>query len=64
MNSSLYIVIGGELENISEEHYKDPSQIKFVGFFDSHQAASKEWKAHSQKDVDNAHMRYRIIKIY
>lgn len=64
MNSSLYIVIGGELEDISKEYYKDPSRVKFVGFFDCHQDAAKEWKAQSQKDVDNALMRHRIIKIY
>jgi hypothetical protein len=59
-----YVVIGGELQYVHQEHFRDLDKVRVVGFFGTRDEASAAWLAASQKDVDNAHMRYRIIKVY
>jgi hypothetical protein len=58
-----YFVLGGELEHVDPTcaRFKDPTQVHFVGSFDSFEAARDAWKANAQRTVDNAHMRYFIL---
>ena len=57
----LHLVIGGELENVSDVKFRDLSKIDLVGAFPSYAEAHRAWRAKAQARVDNAHMRYFII---
>ena len=57
----LHIVIGGELQDVREPVFRDPSKVEFVGAFPNYAEARKAWLAKAQATVDNAHMRYFII---
>ena len=57
----LHLVIGGELKDVAETEFRDPSRIEFVGAFPNYAAARIAWKAKAQATVDNALMRYFII---
>ncbi|AHA27664.1 DUF4170 domain-containing protein [Candidatus Liberibacter americanus] len=59
----LYLVFGGELEEISKKVIRNPDDIDLVGIFSSRDKAYDAWKAKSQQMVDNALMRYFIIDI-
>lgn len=60
----LYAVISGELQYIHEQHYRDPSKVTFHGFFADRAEAVVLWKSLSMANVDNAHYRARIVKVY
>jgi hypothetical protein len=57
----LHLVIGGELEDVAEPVFRDPSKVEFVGAFPDYASARVAWKAKAQATVDNALMRYFII---
>ncbi|MBA5724219.1 DUF4170 domain-containing protein [Candidatus Liberibacter sp.] len=59
----LYLVFGGELENLSGKKIRNPNDIDIVGIFSSYSSARDAWKAKSQQMVDNALMRYFIVDI-
>lgn len=59
----LYLVFGGELEEISKKVIRNPDDIDLVGIFSSRDKAYDAWKAKSQQMVDNALIRYFIIDI-
>ncbi|MBY7649217.1 MAG: DUF4170 domain-containing protein [Candidatus Liberibacter europaeus] len=59
----LYLVFGGELEEISKKKIRNPDDIDLVGIFSAHAKAYDAWKAKSQQMVDNALMRYFLINI-
>lgn len=60
----LHLVLGGELENLQETTFRDPSQIDLVGVFPNYAQAEKAWRAKAQATVDNAHMRYFIVHLH
>lgn len=60
----LYTVISGELQYIHEQHYRDPTKVEFHGFFANREEAAQVWKSLSMANVDNAHYRARIVKVY
>lgn len=60
----LHLVLGGELENLQEAKFRDPSQIDLVGVFPNYAQAEKAWRAKAQATVDNAHMRYFIVHLH
>lgn len=64
MAQRLHLVFGGELEDPQANVFRDVSQIHVVGIFPSYETAFAAWKAHSQRTVDNAHMRYYIAHLY
>ena len=57
----LHLVIGGELKNVSDIEFRDPSKVEFVGAYANYAEAHAAWKAKAQATVDNAHARYFII---
>lgn len=60
----LHLVLGGELENLDEVRFRDPSSIDLVGVFPNYAQAEKAWRAKAQATVDNAHMRYFIVHLH
>lgn len=59
-----YLVVGGELEYMHQQHFRDLSKVVIYGPFDSRENAYVSWREHSLKNVDNALMRFRIVKVY
>ncbi len=60
----LYLVFGGELENLDEVSFRDLSALDIVGVFPNYAEAEKAWKSKAQQTVDNAHMRYFIVHMH
>ncbi|WP_408612110.1 DUF4170 domain-containing protein [Candidatus Liberibacter brunswickensis] len=59
----LYLVFGGELEDIKQKKISDPYNIDVVGIFPDYYSAYDAWKEKSQQTVDNALMRYFVVDI-
>ncbi|KRB52849.1 MAG: DUF4170 domain-containing protein [Pseudomonadota bacterium] len=57
----LHLVIGGELEDLEHNQFRDLSKIDLVGAYASHAEALAVWRQKAQATVDNALMRYFII---
>jgi len=60
---SLYLVLGGELENLNSREFRDPGKIDLVGIFSDYTSAQVAWKAKAQATVDNALQRYYVIDL-
>ncbi|MEM6410593.1 MAG: DUF4170 domain-containing protein [Pseudomonadota bacterium] len=57
----LHLVIGGELEDVSDVQFEDLSKIDFVGAFPNYTEAYDAWKSAAHRTVDNAEVRYFIL---
>ena len=60
----LHLVIGGELEDLEHNQFRDLSKIDLVGAYASHGEAVAAWRRKAQETVDNAHMRYFVINAH
>ena len=57
----LHLVIGGELEDVEHNTFRDLTKVDLVGAYASYQEAAAAWRTKAQSTVDNALMRYFII---
>ena len=64
MTQRLHLVFGGELVDPTRNVFKDVKTIDIVGMFPDYASAYSAWKAHAQRTVDDAHMRYFIAHIH
>ena len=60
----LHLVLGGELNDIAHNTFKDLSQVEIVGLYPNYASAYVAWKARAQQTVDNAQMRYFIVHLH
>jgi Domain of unknown function (DUF4170) len=60
----LHLVLGGELNDLEHNTFKDLSQVEIVGLFPHSATAYTAWKAKAQQTVDNAQMRYFIVHLH
>ncbi len=60
----LHLVFGGELEDLQDVRFRDPSKLDIVGVFADNDSALAAWKAKAHATVDNAHMRYFIVHLH
>ncbi|RPD37467.1 DUF4170 domain-containing protein [Candidatus Liberibacter solanacearum] len=60
---ALYLVFGGELEEITKKKIRNLDDIDVVGIFSSYSSAYDAWKEKSQQTVDNALIRYFVVDI-
>jgi uncharacterized protein DUF4170 len=60
----LHLVLGGELNDLAHNTFKDLSQVEIVGLFPNYATAYTVWKAKAQQTVDNAQMRYFIVHLH
>ncbi|HLI98996.1 MAG TPA: DUF4170 domain-containing protein [Bradyrhizobium sp.] len=60
----LHLVLGGELNDLAHNTFKDLSQVEVVGIFPNYASAYTAWKAKAQQTVDNAQMRYFIVHLH
>ena len=64
MTQRLHLVFGGELADLQKSTFRDVRDLHVVGIFPGYEAAYEAWKAHSQRTVDNANMRYFIAHLH
>ena len=57
----LHLVIGGELEDVEHNTFRDLKKVDLVGAYPNYQEALAAWRSKAQSTVDNALMRYFII---
>lgn len=60
---NLYLVFGGELEKLNSNRFKYPESLDIAGIFPNYETALLNWRAKAYQTVDNAHMRYYIVKL-
>ncbi len=60
----LHLVIGGELDSVSNSEFKDLDKLDIVGVYPNYAGAYAAWKAKAQGSVDNAEMRYFIVHLH
>ncbi len=60
----LHLVIGGELEDLESNTFKNLDEVEVVGLYPNYATAYTAWKAKAQQTVDNAHMRYFIVHLH
>jgi hypothetical protein len=60
----LHLVIGGELNDLEHNIFKNLDQVDIVGVFPNYATAYAAWKAKAQATVDNAQMRYFVVHLH
>jgi hypothetical protein len=60
----LHLVLGGELNDLEHNTFKDLSQVEIVGLYPNYATAFTAWRAKAQQTVDNAQMRYFIVHLH
>lgn len=60
----LHLVLGGELNDLERNTFKDLSQVEIVGLYPNYATAYAAWRAKAQLTVDNAQMRYFIVHLH
>jgi len=60
----LHLVIGGELDDLDNVHFKDLNEVDIVGVYPNYKAAYDVWKQKAQQTVDNAHVRYFVVHLH
>ena len=60
----LHLVLGGELNDLEHNTFKDLSQVEIVGLYPNYATAYAAWRAKAQLTVDNAQMRYFIVHLH
>jgi hypothetical protein len=58
------MVLGGELNDVSDIAFKDLSKLDVVGFFPNYAEAHKAWVGKARETIDNAQMRYFIVHLH
>ena len=61
--AKLHLVFGGELKDPSGTTFRDPHAVQAVGIYPDYESAKDAWRAASQKNVDNALMRFFIADL-
>jgi hypothetical protein len=60
----LHLVLGGELDAVSNVEFKNLDKVDIVGVYPNYATAYAAWKAKAQGTVDNAEMRYFIVHLH
>ena len=60
----LHLVFGGELKDLENFEFRDPSKIDIVGIFPNYESAERAWRAKAHMTVDNAQTRYFIVHMH
>ncbi len=61
--AKLHLVFGGVLKDTSKTEFANPHEVESVGIYPSYDEALVAWRAASQKNVDNALMRFFIADL-
>ncbi len=60
----LHMVLGGELNDVTDIEFKDLSKLDVVGFYPNYATAHTAWLGKARETIDNAQMRYFIVHLH
>ena len=60
----LHLVMGGRVVDPRGVEFKDLNDIHIVGIYPNYAAAEDAWRAHAQRTVDDAEMKYVIVHLH
>ncbi len=60
----VHLVVGGELEDVSDVTFKDLAKLDVVGFYPNYATAHTAWLGKARETIDNAQMRYFIVHLH
>jgi hypothetical protein len=60
----LHLVFGGEVVDPQGTEFVDTNALDIVGIFPDYDEALKAWRAASQRNVDQAHIKYVIVHLH
>jgi len=60
----LHLVMGGRVVDPQGVEFQDLNDIHIVGVFPSYAEAEDAWRAHAQRTVDDAEMKYVIVHLH
>jgi len=60
----LHLVMGGRVVDPQGVEFRDLDDLHIVGIFPNYAAAEDAWRAHAQRTVDDAEMKYVIVHLH
>ena len=60
----LHLVMGGRVVDPQGVEFQDLNDIHIVGVYPDYSAAEDAWRAHAQRTVDDAEMKYVIVHLH
>jgi hypothetical protein len=59
----LFLVLGGEVTDPRGVHFVDLGKLDLRGVYATYEEAIKTWRGAAQQTVDNAFMKYIIVRL-
>ncbi len=60
----LHLVFGGHVDDPQTCDFSDPQNLDIIGIFPSNAEALDAWRGASQRNVDDAHMKYVLVHLH
>ena len=60
----LHLVMGGRVVDPQGVQFQDLNEIHIVGVFPNYAEAEDAWRAHAQRTVDDAEMKYVVVHLH
>lgn len=60
----LHLVMGGRVKDPRKLEFADLSKLDLVGVYPDYEMAENVWRAHAQRTVDDAEMKYVIVHLH
>lgn len=60
----LHLVMGGRVSDPRGVDFVDLDKLDLVGVYPTYAAAEDAWRAHAQRTVDDAEMKYVIVHLH
>jgi hypothetical protein len=60
----LHLVMGGRVKDPRALEFADLNEVDLVGVYPSYAQAEEVWRAHAQRTVDDAEMKYVIVHLH
>lgn len=61
--NELYLVYGGKVEDPQGNDFIDPGDLEIVGFYGAYDEALDAWRSVSQRHIDEAFVKYRLVRV-
>ncbi len=62
--SKMHLVFGGRVKDPRGLEFQDLSALHLVGVYPDYATAEKVWRAHAQRTVDDAEMKYVVVHMH
>ena len=62
-SQELYLVYGGAISDPRRDDFSEPGDIEIVGIYPSYEDALDAWRGVSQRHIDEAFVKYRLVRI-